>query len=62
MYEEYFGFTKTPFMRDIEVKNLYLYEDFQELKSRLKYAIDNRLFAAVTGEVGIGKSSIKLNT
>jgi hypothetical protein len=57
MYEEYFGFTKTPFMRDIEVKKLYLYEDFQELKSRLKYAIDNRLFAAVTGEVGIGKST-----
>jgi len=57
MYEEYFGFTKTPFLRDIDVKKLYLYEDFQELKSRLKYAIDNRLFAAVTGEVGIGKST-----
>ena len=39
MYEEYFGFTKTPFTRDIDVKKLYLYEDFQELKSRLKYAI-----------------------
>jgi type II secretory pathway predicted ATPase ExeA len=57
MYEQYFGFTKTPFTRDIEVKNLYLYEDFQELKSRLKYTIDNRLFAAVIGEVGIGKST-----
>lgn len=57
MYEEYFGFTKTPFARDIDVKKLYLYEDFQELKSRLKYAIENRLFAAVTGEVGIGKST-----
>lgn len=57
MYEEYFGFTKTPFTRDIDVKKLYLYEDFQELKSRLKYAIENRLFAAVTGEVGIGKST-----
>jgi len=57
VYEEYFGFTKTPFTRDIDVKNLYLYEDFQELKSRLKYAIENRLFAAVTGEVGSGKST-----
>ncbi len=57
MYEEYFGFTRTPFSRDIDVKNLYQHEDFQELKSRLKYAIDNRLFAAVTGEVGIGKTT-----
>jgi len=57
MYEEYFGFTKTPFTRDIDIKNLYLYENFQELKSRLKYAIENRLFAAVTGEVGSGKST-----
>lgn len=57
MYEEYFGFEKAPFTRDIEVKKLYLHEDFQELKSRLKYAIDNRLFAAVTGEVGSGKTT-----
>lgn len=57
MYEEYFGLSKTPFTRDIDVKKLYFHEDFQELKSRLKYAIDNRLFAAVTGEVGVGKST-----
>jgi general secretion pathway protein A len=57
VYKEFFNFTKTPFARDIDVKNLYLHEDFQELKSRLKYAIENRLFAAVTGEVGSGKST-----
>lgn len=57
MYEAWFGFAKTPFTRDIPVKLLYLYPDFQELKGRLKYAIENRLFAAVTGEVGSGKTT-----
>jgi general secretion pathway protein A len=57
MYEEYFGFARKPFSRDIDVKQLYLHEDFQELRSRLKYSIENRLFAAVTGEVGIGKTT-----
>ena len=57
MYESYFGFSKTPFIRDIDVKQLYLHADFQELKGRLQYAIENRLFAAVTGEVGSGKTT-----
>lgn len=57
MYKEYFGFKKTPFARDIAVKDLYLHQDFSELKCRLKYAIENRLFTAITGEVGIGKST-----
>jgi len=57
VYESYFGFSKTPFTRDIDVKQLYLYADFQELKGRLQYAIENRLFAAVTGEVGSGKTT-----
>jgi type II secretory pathway predicted ATPase ExeA len=57
MYEKYFGFTKMPFSRDIDVKQLYMHEEFRELKSRLTHAVQHRLFAAVTGEVGSGKTT-----
>ena len=57
MYESWFGFSKTPFSRDISVRQLYMHQDFQELKGRLKYAVENRLFVAVTGEVGSGKTT-----
>jgi len=57
MFEQYFGFTKTPFGRDLDVKDLYTSSGQQELISRLKYVAQRRQLGLFTGEVGSGKST-----
>lgn len=57
MYEAFFGFSKTPFTRDIPVEALYASESYQELLGRLEYVSKNRQFAVITGDVGTGKST-----
>jgi type II secretory pathway predicted ATPase ExeA len=57
MFEQFFGFTKTPFGRDLESKELYSSQGQQELISRLKYVAGRRQFGLFTGEVGSGKST-----
>jgi general secretion pathway protein A len=58
MYESHYGFKQLPFTRSIEVKDLYEHQEFIELKHRIKYAIQNRLFAVITGPVGAGKTTV----
>lgn len=58
MYESYYGFKKTPFMRSIDTKELYQHQDFVEVKHRLKYAMEKRTFAVITGPVGAGKTTV----
>lgn len=57
MFEVFYGFSKTPFSRDIPTQELYdsLYMD--ELLGRLEYAAERQLFAVVTGECGTGKTT-----
>jgi len=57
MFEQFFGFTKTPFGRDLEVKDLFIGTGQQELISRLKYVAQRKQFGLFTGEVGSGKST-----
>jgi general secretion pathway protein A len=57
MFEQFFGFTKTPFGRDLEAKELYSSQGQQELVSRLKYVAGRRQLGLFTGEVGSGKST-----
>ena len=57
MFEQFFGFSKTPFGRDLEANDLYETEGQKELISRLKYASQRRQFGLFTGEVGSGKST-----
>lgn len=57
MFEAFFGFTKTPFTRDMPTDALYSTASHEELLSRLEYASRNKLFAVVTGDVGTGKST-----
>jgi type II secretory pathway predicted ATPase ExeA len=56
-YKPYFGFTKTPFQRNIAVKNLLQTDQMLEVASRIKYAVELGGMAIVTGEVGTGKST-----
>jgi len=57
MFEQFFGFSKTPFGRDLEVKDLFIGAGQQELISRLKYVAQRKQFGLFTGEVGSGKST-----
>jgi len=57
MFEPFFGFQKTPFQRDLLVKDLFSTPAHEELISRLKYTVEKRFFSLITGEVGAGKST-----
>lgn len=57
MYESFFGFTKTPFSRDIKLEQLFELPGQKELISRLIYVAERRLFGLITGEVGSGKTT-----
>ena len=58
MFEEFYGFTATPFSRNIPVHALYRDSDRDEHVDRLKYAAKNQLFAVVFGESGTGKTTL----
>jgi len=56
-YEEYFGFSATPFARDIPVSELMKSSHWNELVGRLKHVAKSREFGLFTGETGTGKTT-----
>ena len=56
-YEEYFGFSGTPFSRDIPVSELLKTKHWNELVERLKHVAKKREFGVFTGEPGTGKTT-----
>jgi type II secretory pathway predicted ATPase ExeA len=56
-YEKYFGFSDTPFGRDIPVKELMKSRQWNELVGRLKHVAKNQEFGVFTGETGTGKTT-----
>jgi type II secretory pathway predicted ATPase ExeA len=56
--EAHFNLRRMPFERDIPVSALYMSAKMRELLSRLEYVAQKRMFAVVTGDVGIGKTTI----
>jgi type II secretory pathway predicted ATPase ExeA len=57
MYEAFFGFTGTPFARDIPVKELFETQSSKELHGRLNYVARTRAFGVFTGDAGTGKTT-----
>jgi type II secretory pathway predicted ATPase ExeA len=57
MMEQFFNFKQMPFERNIPTSHLYTTPKFDELLSRLEYAARNRKFSAITGMVGVGKTT-----
>ncbi len=57
MFEEFYGFTHTPFSRNIPTDQLYPSVMLEETLGRLKYAANRQLFAVVTGDCGTGKTT-----
>jgi len=57
MFEDFYGFTQTPFSRTIPTEKLYRGNDSDELIERLKYTAKRQLFAIMTGDSGTGKTT-----
>jgi len=57
MFEEHFGLRRTPFVRDVPVEALYHSQAHKEALARLRYTAENRMFMALTGASGVGKST-----
>ena len=58
MFEAFFNFTKTPFQRDIPPDALYITPQLKLLQDRLAHGVNNRYFLIVTGDSGVGKSTV----
>lgn len=56
-FEAFFGFTGTPFSRDIPVKELLETASFKELQGRLSHVSRMRDFGVFTGDAGTGKTT-----
>lgn len=57
MLNNYYHFAHTPFSRAIPPHQLFPSRGHQEIQGRLAYALQERLPALITGEVGAGKST-----
>lgn len=58
MFEAFYGFSRTPFSRDIPTDCLYDSIMMQEVVGRLEYVAQRQLFMVITGESGIGKTTV----
>ena len=56
-YRTFFGFTKEPFLADLERGNILQTENLRGVYKRMCYAIRLGAISLVTGEVGAGKST-----
>ena len=54
---DFYGFSLTPFTRSIVSKDLYPSRGHCEIQGRLAFALQERLPALITGDVGTGKST-----
>ena len=57
MFEEFYGFSNTPFSRAIPTGELYPAFMMEEILGRLEHAAKSQLFAVVTGDSGTGKTT-----
>ena len=54
---DFYGFTQTPFSKSVAAKDLYPSHGHCEIQGRLAFALQERLPALLTGDVGTGKST-----
>ena len=58
MFEQFYGFGRPPFTRDISTEQLYKSTMMEEMVGRLLYAAERQLFTVVTGDCGVGKTTM----
>lgn len=56
--KNFFGFSRIPFSKNIEVNSLFKSSSFEEALIRLEIALSNEEMALLTGAVGTGKSNL----
>lgn len=57
MFQEFYGFTRSPFSKTIPTTDLFVTDAQKELAARLTYLVREHGFGLVTGEIGSGKST-----
>ncbi len=57
MYQEFYGFTRLPFERDIAPDDLFVSQPQQEMAARLTFLLRQQGLGLVTGDIGAGKST-----
>jgi general secretion pathway protein A len=57
MFQQFYGFSRLPFSKDIPPQDLFLADGQQELCARLAYLVKERGLGLITGETGSGKST-----
>lgn len=57
MINNYFGFTKNPFARDVASQDMFSWKEFKNLKMRLDYFVKERGIFLLTGLIGSGKTT-----
>ena len=57
MFQEFSGFSATPFTRGLATSKLFVAAGQEELKARLSYLVHERGIGLITGEIGSGKST-----
>ncbi len=57
MFQEFYGFSLTPFSRSLASSKLFTSNGQEELKARLAYLVRERGIGVITGEIGSGKST-----
>ncbi len=55
---ERFCLKTLPFMKDIEIDNLFRSENWEMCYNKLRYAVENKLFTVLTSPPGCGKSTM----
>ena len=57
MWENFFGFKKTPFPDNPDSKQLFASQAWNQVNARLQFLVDHHAAGLLTGEVGAGKST-----
>jgi type II secretory pathway predicted ATPase ExeA len=58
MFEEFYGFNRKPFSKTPDPLFLYRSKEHAEALERLKYAVEERELAVLTGDIGTGKTTL----
>lgn len=58
MYKDFYGFSDKPFSKTPDPHYLYLSRGHREALARLKYVLEEREMALLTGGIGCGKTTI----
>ena len=58
MFEKFYGMSRLPFSRDIAAEEIYIPVMLEETIGRLTYAAQRQWFVVVTGDCGIGKTTV----